>query len=256
MTAKVSYTSFAPVIGTIGEMRYTGKWYATKEKIVVKIDKNSIEIKLKDDLLSPSEREEFEQNILKNMRESGFKEIFNIKRIKDYILVVTDDDGEEHELIGVYSPEEEQAATLNDKTVISGDFDGDGQEDHLWIEGEGTDDYEPVEFVLCSDNPRLDGQTWTAIYGVDLYNVGKLDDSGRDFLGVVPVCMSNWEAYLVYGFRNGWNESLEPISMFSDNGRNNRVTKSSTPGYVVIREDKMDFDNGGLESVCREVRLN
>lgn len=263
VTATETYYMCYPINETMCEVSYNGTWYATKNKIVIKVDVNSVNFSFNQELFDREEREDYKKTWFEDLKNFGNRYTYCFKgAIEDDSFLATDDEDKVQEFIRMNPRIVERTNAVvtksipNDKTVISGDFDGDGQEDHLWIEGEGTDDYEPVEFVLCSDNPRLDGQTWTAIYGVDLYNVGKLDDSGRDFLGVVPVCMSNWEAYLVYGFRNGWNESLEPISMFSDNGRNNRVTKSSTPGYVVIREDKMDFDNGGLESVCREVRLN
>lgn len=156
--------------------------------------------------------------------------------------------------------ESSEKATISipsDREVISGDFDGDGEIDHLWIDGEFDDeDFATTQLTLCSDNPNLDELNWNAPCGVMLFNLGKLDDSDKDFLGCIPFAMSDWAQYEVYKLnKESWEEAIEPFSVYLENELAGRVTKSKIPGFVTIYENDPSSDNMFSPS-RREVRLN
>lgn len=133
------------------------------------------------------------------------------------------------------------------KNAISGDFDGDGIVDHLWIDGKFDSDGRSVGKIrLKSDNPKLEGLTWEAGYGAFIENLGLLDDSGADFLGVVPEYDSNWEKFYTYRFRNGkWKEAVRPFTIWEGDENYRRVIppRSGRKGYVGIIYNNMDVDN-------------
>lgn len=151
--------------------------------------------------------------------------------------------------------EESENGTPIDKEIILGDFDGDGEYENIWIEGKlGSDGMVVTPFVLKSDNSKFDGLSWDAPYGVVLYNLGRLDNSEKDFIGAIPESMSNWESYHVYRFNGKWKEVIEPFSIYMESDLNGRVEKSRIPGYLRIYENDMSsYDPTSVTS--REVRL-
>ena len=61
-----------------------------------------------------------------------------------------------------------------------------------------------------------------------------------------------WSGYHIYRYDNGWNEVIEPFSIYGFENIENRVCKSRIPGYVTIYEnDPSDFSISR-----REVRLS
>ena len=152
--------------------------------------------------------------------------------------------------------EDTENGTPIDKEIIMGDFDGDGEYENIWIEGKlDSDGMAVTPFVLKSDNPKFDGLSWDAPYGVMLYNLGKLDNSDKDFIGAIPEAMSNWESYHVYRFNGKWKEMIEPFSVYMESDLNGRVEQSRIPGYVRIYENDMSSDDP-TSVTSREVRLN
>ena len=106
--------------------------------------------------------------------------------------------------------------------------------------------------MLKSDVSKFEGPSWDAPRCVALYNLGRLDDSGKDYLGVVWISGSMWSGYHIYRYDNGWNEVIEPFSIYGFENIENRVCKSRIPGYVTIYEnDPSDFSISR-----REVRLS
>lgn len=144
--------------------------------------------------------------------------------------------------------------------AISGDFDGDGNPDHLWIEAKyDNDDYIIGVAKLRSDNKKLEGLTWKATRGVVLKNLGKLSDSKIDFLGVVPQYDSTWTQYYTYVFSNGkWTQPLDSFSIWEGDEDYKRVkkAKSGLPGYVGIYSNDINDPENGFPQSYKEVRIN
>ena len=143
--------------------------------------------------------------------------------------------------------------------AISGDFDGDGKTDHLWIEAKyDKDDYIQGKAKMRSDNKALDGLTFEATRGVMLENLGKLKDSKTDFLGVVPQYDSSWTQYYTYVFSNGkWKQPIDAFSFWEGNEDYKRVKKpkSGRPGYVGIYFNDMSDPENGFTPTYKEVKL-
>ena len=143
--------------------------------------------------------------------------------------------------------------------AISGDFDGDGKLDHLWIEAKYDDeDYIIGVAKLRSDNKALEGLTWKATRGVVLENLGKISDSKIDFLGVVPEYDSSWTKYYTYAFSNcKWVQPISEFSIWEGDGDYKRVkkAKSGSSGYVGIYFNNMNDPENGFEQSYKEVKL-
>lgn len=142
--------------------------------------------------------------------------------------------------------------------AVRGDFDGDGKIDNVWVDAKyDSDGYAKGKIRLKSDNPALEGMSWNATRDVILINVGDLNNSNRDFLGVIPCYDSTWTAFETYGYKNGkWATAVPTFSVWTGNEDFNRVWKSSRKGYVVISTNDMSDPDGGFENTTREVKLN
>lgn len=151
----------------------------------------------------------------------------------------------------------ERRAANVPKDAISGDFDGDGDFDFLWVTANmDSDGYATTPFRLRCNNPELGGLEWNSTRGVVLKNLGSLDGSGRDYLGVMPYSDSSWGMYYVYVFRQGqWVKAIEPFSVWSGSESTQpRVKRASRGGYVTIRYNDMGDD--GFNDRRADVPLN
>ncbi|MDE6018696.1 MAG: hypothetical protein K2G85_07780, partial [Muribaculaceae bacterium] len=149
----------------------------------------------------------------------------------------------------------DESGFLIETEIIVGDFDGDGEYERLWIEEsqDYNDSENDIPLVVRSDNPKFDGLEWNCP-SVNLYNLGNLDNSDKDYLGVILSGMSDWAGYHVFAFDNGWYEALEPFNVYWDIEVNSRVEKSKSPGYVTIYTDEISDD--GVRTISKEVLLN
>ena len=144
--------------------------------------------------------------------------------------------------------------------AISGDFDGDGITDHLWVEAKyDKDGYIIGVAKLRSDNKKLEGLTWKATRGVLLENLGKISNSKIDLLGVVPEYDSSWSHFYTYGFSNGkLKQLLDSFSIWEGDEDYKRVrkAKSGRPGYVGIYFNDMSDPEKGFEQSYKEVKID
>lgn len=144
--------------------------------------------------------------------------------------------------------------------AISGDFDGDGKTDHLWIEATYDDnDYIIGKAKLGSDNKALEGLTFKATRGVFIENLGRLSDTQIDFLGVIPAYDSSFTQYYTYVFSNGgWIKPISEFSFWENDDDTKRVVKpkSGSPGYVGIYFNNLDDPDNGFRLTYKEVKLN
>lgn len=144
--------------------------------------------------------------------------------------------------------------------AISGDFDGDGKTDHVWIEARYDDgDYIIGKAKLRSDNKALEGLTFEATRGVGIENLGRLSDSQIDFLGVIPAYDSSFTQYYTYVFSNGrWIKPIPEFSYWENDDDTKRVVKpkSGRYGYVGIYFNDLDDPDNGFKLTYKEVKLN
>lgn len=245
MTLEVGY----PVNETMATIKYSGKWSASKEGIVNKVDKSSITFEFNKSLVDRSDRQDFKEEMLAELKMNEYEERVRIVSPIGDTFEAVDDEGEKYTYVRLSYGGNNGASTSgeipNDREVVSGDFDGDGKIDHIWIEGEfDDDDFATTPLRLSSDNPKLDGLSWNAPCGVMLFNLGLLDDSKKDFLGSIPFAMSNWAQYEVYRYNgSSWKEALKPFSVYLDSDVSKRVTRSKKPGFVTIFENDPESDD-------------
>lgn len=144
--------------------------------------------------------------------------------------------------------------------AISGDFDGDGKTDHLWIEARYDDnDYIQGKAKLRSDNKALEGLTFEATRGVYIENLGRFSDSKIDFLGVIPAYDSAFTQYYTYAFSTGrWIKPIAEFSYWENDDDTKRVVKpkSGRPGYVGIYFNDLNDSDNGFRLTYKEVKLN
>lgn len=145
------------------------------------------------------------------------------------------------------------------KDAIRGDFDGDGQIDHVWISAKYDEyDFATTPLTLKSDNPKLEGLKWRSGFkGVILVNLGDLNNSHRDFLGAIPHGDSVWVSFETYGFKDlHWKKVIPSFTAWLGDDVLERVQPSSRKGYVWIRENDMNDADDMWTSKDREVKLN
>lgn len=249
-----------PINEWMAKIKYSGEWSASKDAIMNKVDKGSITFDFNKSLLDSSDRRELKNNILDELKKNDYVEGVRILSPIGDTFDVVDDDGEKVTYIRLSDAETEGGLSEEvaiDKKEVSGDFDGDGKVDHVWINGEFDDeDIATTPLTLGSDNPKLDGLSWNVPCGVLLFNLGKMDDSKKDFLGVIPFAMSDWASYEVYRFKDGsWKKVIAPFNVYLESDLSNRVTRSKIPGYVTVYENNPASDD--IFTLSRsEVRLN
>lgn len=143
--------------------------------------------------------------------------------------------------------------------AIKGDFDGDRTTEYLWVEFETDDEgFATTPITLRSDKPKFDGLViCNRGMGVDLYNLGELNNDGRDYLGAAMYSMSVWKTYAVYDFRSGkWKESLEPFSIWDNDEDITRVSRTpGKEGYVTIVTNDLSDPDNDFENQYSEVKL-
>lgn len=83
-----------PIFGDLATMTYSGKWKASKETIVVDVDKNSIEFSFNNGYTDKREREEFKNEILSEFKKSGYSEEYPILSPITDTFETEDEDGE------------------------------------------------------------------------------------------------------------------------------------------------------------------
>lgn len=135
--------------------------------------------------------------------------------------------------------------------AIRGDFDGDGQIDYLWTSAKyDSEGFAIGNITLKSDNPNINGLTWNGGMGVLLFNLGDLNDSGRDFLGCIPYSVSNWCMYEIYGINSGkWKKVITPFTVYLGNEDTDRVKKANKKGYIEIKTEEMGLAETDMDSM-------
>lgn len=145
-------------------------------------------------------------------------------------------------------------------SAITGDFDGDGKKESVWVEGKkDSEGFYISKAILKSDNPAIGGLAWDNSYsGVELINVGKLDGGNRDYLGTIPFAYSTWCSYKLYVFRDGkWKMAIEPFTVWVGDDNYYRVFKDpKRKGNVIIVSNDMEaVDDDFAKEIKQSVPL-
>ena len=151
-----------------------------------------------------------------------------------------------------------KAAVKIPKDAIRGDFDGDGQIDHIWTDAKyDSEGYATSSIRLKSDNPNLEGISWSSgLLGVILVNLGDLNGSNRDFFGAIPHGMSNWCTFETYGYKDaGLKKVLDTFQIWLGDENLQRVYRSDTKGNVYILYNVMDGEDFSTHQMMKTLRF-
>ncbi len=85
-----------PINADIATVTYEGKWYATKKEIVNDIEKGSVNFSFNKRLLDKSDREEFKDEILRELKKNDYQEGVRIKSPITDSFIAEDNEGEEY----------------------------------------------------------------------------------------------------------------------------------------------------------------
>lgn len=132
------------------------------------------------------------------------------------------------------------------KNAVKGDFDGDGINEYIWIQGKyDSDGYAQGPLVLRSENDIIDrSRSWNVGRGVTLHNLGTLAGDRRQFIGALPFSDSSWCTYELLGVKNGKMKVFTSFTVWEGSDSTEpRVKKGNGPGDVVLRTNDMSGDD-------------
>jgi hypothetical protein len=159
----------------------------------------------------------------------------------------------------------------NDKlnANITGDFDGDGKKETIFMVPPVEDTITKDAFQACiggcnsylvsSDSAMMILKVQDNLGG-EIKNMGDLDGDGADDIMVYPSWwQSNWNAYQIYSFNqqtHQWSYLIEPISIFANELEKKIafVKKSKKPGFVSAYNSNSDVD-GNVRSGYRDFKI-
>lgn len=95
-SATMSFYVGYPINSTIATVSYSGKWHASKKEIFNEIDERSMNFSFNKSLMDKSDRKEFKDEMLKELRKNGYQEGVRIKSDIGDSFRAIDDDGEEY----------------------------------------------------------------------------------------------------------------------------------------------------------------
>lgn len=151
--------------------------------------------------------------------------------------------------------EEKHSSTNNNLSTdtisqsITGDFDGDGNNEKAWLASPNIKEliskYGQVPGVGDSyirfSNPNIPSIKIESCIGGQPVNEGDLNDDGADEIGLLPEWWtSNWYAYYVYTFGNEkWKLAVDPISIYGNDFYEKKIDvirkNPKKHGYVIIQ---------------------
>jgi hypothetical protein len=161
----------------------------------------------------------------------------------------------------------DKAAQQNEK--ISGDFNGDGKKETIFIVPPVEDTITKNAFQECiggCNSYLVSSDTAILILKVDnnlggeIKNVGDIDGDGADDIMVYPSWwQSNWNAYKIYSMnisKHSWSYLIEPITIFANELENHIlfVKKGKQPGYISAYNSTSDAE-GEIKSSYKDYKI-
>ena len=161
------------------------------------------------------------------------------------IVHFTTDDSEEEEIV-------DNPISDIPSDAVSGDFNGDGEPDYMWlqepeIDASGEDCLGGcVSYIKFSDPSIPEIEVPNSIGGTPS-NHGDLNGDGTDEIGLLPGWFSScWRDYFVWTFKNAsWSYAVDPFSTHCnqwDKGTLPIEIDPSRSGNVIIRYSELDDD--------------
>lgn len=160
-----------------------------------------------------------------------------------------------------------KTATSPKKDFASGDFNGDGRKERMWlIKPQLTDNDNNCvgkcdSYIKFSD-PAIPMIKVADCVGGNPLNLGDLDGNGTDEIGILPGWFQGcWRSYLVYTYKSKkWLYPVEPIMTYvcNDDLGDNFIPIRKDPkknGYVLIRYDMTTAD-GDIVKKIKSVPVN
>lgn len=146
---------------------------------------------------------------------------------------------------------------------ISGDFDGDGKQEYVWLE---SPDMERDSVRIAKEGiavyARFSDKKFQFIKfpnhysGGILMNEGDLDDNGTDELSVIPFGEGSWAYCCLYTWRyEKWHKPIKCFDVWDGLGDRNIYKDSINRGYVIVNEWYYDEEKG-IQLETMSVKFN
>lgn len=152
-------------------------------------------------------------------------------------------------------------AQKTEEKGMLGDYDGDGTKEYAYIKiNDCTDECDgKCETVIYFSDKKIKPFTISPANGVTLYNVGDLNEDGKDELGAYPIwCTSCWSQFYVYTLgKVDWKPLVKPIPTHCSQWEDNQFPIKKDPkkkGNVIITSSQWKDDDIKIES--QSVKVN
>ncbi|MDR2235158.1 MAG: hypothetical protein LBE92_03460 [Chryseobacterium sp.] len=138
---------------------------------------------------------------------------------------------------------------------LYGDFDGNGTKEYAYVKVSdcGEECEGKCETTVYFSDKNMKPFVIATANGGALYNLGDLNNDGKDDLGFYPSwCTSCWHAFYVYTLnKTGWKHLVPPISTHCSQWEEEKFPITKDPkkkGYVIITSSKFEDDDIKISS--------
>lgn len=144
---------------------------------------------------------------------------------------------------------------------MQGDYDGNGTKEYAFAKvndcSEECDG--KCETTIFFSDKKIKPFTISPANGVTLYNLGDLNDDGKDDLGAYPDwCTSCWHPFYVYTYgKTDWKPLVKPISTHCSQWEEDKFPIKKDPkkkGNVIITSSEWKDDD--IKIISESVKIN
>lgn len=143
---------------------------------------------------------------------------------------------------------------------VQGDFDGNGTKEYAYTKvSDCTDECDgKCETTVYFSDKKIKPFTVSPAYDGTLYNLGDLNEDGKDEIGIYPGwCTSCWRGFLVYtSGKTGWKLLIPSISTHCNQWEEDKFPVKKDPkkkGYVIVTSSKWEDDDIKIKSTSVKV---